>query len=74
MLFTYQANDLNSAIQIAVQGVAAGGEVAKASGITGFWMSLPIFCVVAVCVVTRILIDLLVMQHRHWLGAQHPAN
>ena len=35
---------------------------AKASGITGFWMSLLIFCVIAVCVVTRILIDLLVMQ------------
>jgi len=37
-------------------------------------MSLLIFCVIAVCVVTRILIDLVVMQHRHWPGAQHPAN
>jgi len=37
-------------------------------------MSLLIFCVIAVCVVTRILIDLLVRQHRHWPGAQHPAN
>jgi vitamin B12/bleomycin/antimicrobial peptide transport system ATP-binding/permease protein len=72
VLYTYQANDLNSAIQIAVQGVAAGDEVAKASGIRGFWMSLLIFCVIAVCVVTRILVDLFVMQRfmlswRTWL-------
>jgi vitamin B12/bleomycin/antimicrobial peptide transport system ATP-binding/permease protein len=72
VLFTYQANDLNSAIQIAVQGVAAGDEVAERSGITGFWMSLLIFCVIAVCVVTRILVDLFVMQRfmlawRAWL-------
>ena len=72
VLFTYQANDLNSAIQIAVQGIAAGDEVAKASGITGFWMSLVIFCVIAVCVVTRTLVDLFVMQRfmlawRTWL-------
>ena len=72
VLFTYQANDLNSAIQVAVQGVAAGDEVAKTSGITGFWMSLVIFCVIAVCTVTRILVDLFVMQRfmlawRTWL-------
>jgi putative ATP-binding cassette transporter len=72
VLFTYQANDLNSAIQVAVQGVAAHEEVAKASGIRGFWMSLVIFSVIAVCVVTRILVDLYIMQRfmlrwRTWL-------
>jgi vitamin B12/bleomycin/antimicrobial peptide transport system ATP-binding/permease protein len=72
VLFTYQANDLNSSIQVAVQGIAADDEVAKASGISGFWMSLLIFCVIAVCVVTRILVDLFVMQRfmlawRTWL-------
>ena len=72
VLFSYQVNDLNSAVQVAVQGAAAGDESVKASGINGFWMSLLIFCVIAAVLVARVLIDLFITQRfmlawRVWL-------
>ena len=72
VLFSYQVNDLNSAVQVAVQGAAAGDESVKASGINGFWMSLLIFCVIAAVLVARVLIDLFITQRfmlawRAWL-------
>ena len=72
VLFSYQVNDLNSAVQVAVQGAAAGDESVKASGINGFWISLLIFCVIAAVLVARVLIDLFITQRfmlawRAWL-------
>ncbi|OBI51922.1 hypothetical protein A5707_12810 [Mycobacterium kyorinense] len=40
VLFSYQANDLNSSIQTAVQGMATGDDDVKQSGMHGFWMSI----------------------------------
>ena len=72
MLFSYQSNDLFSAIQVAMQGLAAGNDEVKSSGVSGFWMSLLIFFIIAVAQVARILIDLFMMQRfmlawRIWL-------
>src|SRR5262249_55626631 len=43
VLFSYQSNDLYTALQKAFEGIAAGNEKVKQSGIHGFWMSLAIF-------------------------------
>ena len=47
VLLSYQGNDLYTAVQKAVQGIAAGDDEVKQSGIHGFWMSLVIFSVLA---------------------------
>ena len=75
VLFSYQVNDLNTAVQIAVQGVAAGNEAVKDSGVRGFWFSLLTFSVLAAVLVTRILVDLFMTQRfmlawRKWLTAR----
>ena len=72
VLFTYQGNDLSTAVQIAVQGAATGNAAVKASGVHGFWMSLVIFTVLAVLLVTRMVVDLYITQRfmlrwRAWL-------
>ena len=72
VLFSYQVNDLNTAVQVAVQGVAAGNQVVKDSGVRGFWISLVTFSVLAAVLVTRVLVDLLITQRfmlawRRWL-------
>jgi len=72
VLFTYQGNDLSTAVQIAVQGAATGNAAVKASGVQGFWMSLVIFTVLAVLLVTRMVVDLYITQRfmlrwRAWL-------
>ncbi|MDT5014601.1 MAG: vitamin B12/bleomycin/antimicrobial peptide transport system ATP-binding/permease protein, partial [Mycobacterium sp.] len=72
VLFSYQINDLNTAVQVAVQGVAAGNEAVKDSGVRGFWISLVTFSVLAAILVTRVLVDLFMTQRfmlawRRWL-------
>lgn len=72
VLFTYQGNDMYSAVQIAVQGVATGDQSIKDSGIQGFWASLLTFSVLAVLLVARIMVDLYATQRfmlawRTWL-------
>ncbi|HEV7360604.1 MAG TPA: ABC transporter ATP-binding protein/permease, partial [Mycobacterium sp.] len=47
VLLSYQGNDLYTAVQKAVQGMAAGDDAVRQSGIHGFWMSLAIFSVLA---------------------------
>ncbi|WP_421846163.1 ABC transporter ATP-binding protein/permease [Mycobacterium sp.] len=72
VLFSYQGNDLYTALQIAFQGIAAGDEKVKRSGISGFWMSIQIFCLMAVLYVARVMADIYLMQRfiiawRVWL-------
>ena len=72
VLFSYQTNDLYTAAQTAVQGMATGNETVKESGIQGFWLSLVIFSVLAAILVTRVLVDLFITQRfmlawRMWL-------
>ncbi|BBX96470.1 ABC transporter ATP-binding protein/permease [Mycobacterium lacus] len=72
VLFSYQGNDLYTAVQKAVQGMAAGDDQVKQSGIHGFWMSIGIFSVLAVLYVIRIMADVYLTQRfiiawRVWL-------
>ena len=53
VLFSYQANDLNSSIQTAVQGMAIGIKAVKASGVHGFWMSIFLFSIMAALYIAR---------------------
>jgi vitamin B12/bleomycin/antimicrobial peptide transport system ATP-binding/permease protein len=72
VLFSYQANDLNSSIQAAVQGIATGDDGVKRSGMHGFWMSITVFSVMAVLHVIRVMLDMYLTQRfvvawRVWL-------
>ncbi|HSS25205.1 MAG TPA: ABC transporter ATP-binding protein/permease [Mycobacterium sp.] len=74
VLLSYQGNDLYTAVQKAVQGIAAGDDNIKQSGIHGFWMSLAIFSVLAVLWVIRFMADIYLTQRfiiawRMWLTA-----
>ncbi|MBS4729752.1 ABC transporter ATP-binding protein/permease [Mycobacterium sp. SM1] len=72
VLLSYQGNDLSTAVQKAVQGLALGDDDVKRSGIHGFWMSLEIFCVLAAIFVARVMADIYLTQRfiiawRVWL-------
>jgi vitamin B12/bleomycin/antimicrobial peptide transport system ATP-binding/permease protein len=72
VLLSYQGNDLLSAAQVAVQGLAAGNDAVKASGIHGFWIAIWTFSVLATVHVMRTMLDLYLMQRfiirwRVWL-------
>ena len=74
VLFSYQSNDLYTALQKAFQGVAAGNENVRQSGIDGFWMSLAIFSLLAAIFIARIMADIYLTQRfiiswRMWLTA-----
>lgn len=74
VLLSYQGNDLLTSVQKAVQGIAAGDEDVKQSGIHGFWMSLAIFSVLAALYVIRFMADIYLTQRfiiawRVWLTA-----
>ena len=75
VLLSYQGNDLYTAVQKAVQGMAADDDIVKQSGIHGFWMSIAIFSVLAGLYVIRIMADLYLTQRfiiawRMWLTAR----
>jgi putative ATP-binding cassette transporter len=74
VLFSYQSNDLYTALQTAFEGIAAGNQLVKQSGIHGFWISLSIFILLAVIFVARINLDIYLTQRfivawRIWLTA-----
>lgn len=74
VLLSYQGNDLYTAVQKAVQGVAADDQTVRQSGIHGFWMSIAIFSVLATLYVIRFMVDIYVTQRfiiawRMWLTA-----
>jgi putative ATP-binding cassette transporter len=74
VLFSYQGNDLYTGVQKAVQGMAAGNEVVKRSGIHGFWMSISIFSLLATLYIIRLMADIYLTQRfmiawRMWLTA-----
>jgi len=74
VLFSYQGNDLYTSVQKAVQGIAAGDDYVKQSGIHGFWMSITIFIVLATLFVIRVMADIYLTQRfiiawRMWLTA-----
>jgi putative ATP-binding cassette transporter len=72
VLFSFQSNDMYSSLQTAFQGASADNDAMKQSGVHGFWMSLGIFCVMAVLHVARAMLDIYLTQHfmvnwRIWL-------
>ena len=72
VLFSYQGNDMYTALQKAFQGIAANDDSVKRSGVHGFWMSIGIFSVMAVIHVIRVMADIYLTQRfiiawRVWL-------
>jgi vitamin B12/bleomycin/antimicrobial peptide transport system ATP-binding/permease protein len=72
VLFSFQGNDLYTALQKAFEGIATGNDEVKHSGIHGFWMSLVIFSVMAVIFIARLILDIYLTQRfiiawRMWL-------
>lgn len=72
VLLSYQSNDLSTAVQIAVQGMAAGDDKIKQSGVHGFWVSIAIFILLATIFVIRVMADIYLTQRfiiawRVWL-------
>lgn len=79
VLLSYYSNDLYSALQVAVQGVASRDAAHRDSGIHGFWMALVTFCVLATIHVARIVVDTYLAQHfiirwRIWLTDRLTTN
>lgn len=65
VLLTYYVNDLFTSLQVAFQG-------GMSSGVAGFWASMRVFAVLAVCFVARLLLDMyltqrFIMRWRIWL-------
>jgi vitamin B12/bleomycin/antimicrobial peptide transport system ATP-binding/permease protein len=65
VLLTYYVNDLFTSLQVAFQG-------GMSSGVAGFWSSMRVFAVLAVCFVVRLLLDMyltqrFIMRWRIWL-------
>ena len=74
VLFSYQSNDLYTALQKAFEGIATGNQTIKESGIHGFWVSLAIFILLAAIFIARVVLDIYVTQRfiiawRMWLTA-----
>ena len=74
VLLSYQSNDMFSALQAAVQGIATSEAGLKASGVQGFWMSITTFAILAAIYITRYMIDIYLTQRfviswRMWLTA-----
>ena len=72
VLFSYQSNDMLTSFQVIAQGVGSGNEAMKQSGKEGFWLSITVFCIMAVIYVARVMLDLFLMQRfmlawRAWL-------
>ena len=75
VLFSYFHNDMYSSLQIAFEGDAQGNNEVRQSGITGFWMSLVHFSVLAAIYIAKILVDIYLTQRfiiawRMWLTAR----
>lgn len=72
VLFSYQGKDMYNGLQKAFEGVGAHNEAVRQSGIHGFWMSLGIFCIMAVIFIARVMVDIYLTQRfiiawRVWL-------
>ncbi|WP_019972839.1 ABC transporter ATP-binding protein/permease [Mycobacterium sp. 141] len=72
VLMSYYGNDLMSSAQTAFEGIGAGNQAVKESGIHGFWWALIHFAVLATIHVVRVMLDLFLMQRftlrwRAWL-------
>lgn len=74
VLFSYQSNDMYTALQVALKGLATGNNEVKQSGIHNFWVSLGIFILLAAIFIARVILDIYLTQRfiiawRMWLTA-----
>lgn len=72
VLFSFQGNDMYTALQKAFEGIASDNEAVKRSGVHGFWVSIGIFSIMAVIHVARVMADIYLTQRfmvawRVWL-------
>mgnify|MGYP005815769461 CR=1 FL=1 len=72
VLLTYYVNDLFTALQIAFEG-GSSDSAGRSSGIAGFWATMVVFAVLAVCYIVRLLLDMYLTQRfiirwRIWLS------
>ena len=72
VLFSFQGNDMMTALQAVAGGLATGNDEVKNSGRDGFYMSMIVFSVLAFLHVARIMFDLFITQRfmlawRAWL-------
>ena len=72
ILFSYYANDQASALQVAIEGAGADDEAVRTSGVDGFWTSMVIFVLLLIAEITRVVVDVYLMQRfiirwRVWL-------
>ena len=72
VLLSYFSNDLYSSLQVAFEGLGAGNEVVRQSGVSGFWIAIVTFMLIAALYISRELIDIYLTQRfiirwRVWL-------
>ena len=72
VLFSFQGNDMMTALQAVAGGLATGNDAVRTSGRDGFYMSIIVFSVLAFMHVARIMLDLFITQRfmlawRAWL-------
>ncbi len=72
VLLSYQGNDMMTSFQSVAAGLANGDDAVKESGKQGFWFSIGIFSILATIYVSRVMLDLFLMQRfmlrwRAWL-------
>lgn len=72
VLFSFQGNDMMTALQAVAAGLATGNDDVRNSGRDGFYMSIIVFSVLAFLHVARIMFDLFITQRfmlawRAWL-------
>lgn len=72
VLFSFQGNDMMTALQAVAGGLATGSDAVRNSGRDGFYMSMIVFSILAVLHVARIMFDLFITQRfmlawRAWL-------
>ena len=72
VLLSYQGNDMMTSFQSVAAGLANGDDAVKESGKHGFWFSIGIFSILATIYVSRVMLDLFLMQRfmlrwRAWL-------
>lgn len=72
VLLSYYGNDMMTSFQVIAAGLGTGNEAVKNSGKDGFWLSMTVFAVLATIYVSRVMLDLFMMQRfmlawRVWL-------
>lgn len=72
VLLSYFSNDLYSSLQVAFEGLGAGNEAVRQSGVNGFWIAIATFMLIVAIYISRELIDIYLTQRfiirwRVWL-------